>query len=224
MDDDIATLWRQYDARLEQSLRLNTLLVTRYALVHSETALGRLRTTLAIEILVNAVAVLVIGGFEADFFHEMPAFAAAAVLEAYAIAVLIGSIVQLVLVGRIDYEEPTIALARDFERVKLTRARITLWTLVLAPLMWVPLAVVTVRAFGGIDPIAAFGIPWLAANVAFGFAVLFGALFVAKRYGGARTAPWLRRFLDTLAGRHARAAADAVDALARYEAHDAPST
>ena len=71
---------------------------------------------------------------------------------------------------------------RSSSDLRLTRIRTTLWTLLFAPLMWVPLLIVALRGLFGVDVYAA-GPAWLVANALFGVAVIPLAIFIAKRYG-----------------------------------------
>jgi hypothetical protein len=112
-----------------------------------------------------------------------------------------------------------VTVARAVDRLRLLRARAAMWTVLFAPLMWPPLAIVALRGFFHLDALAEFGLPWLAANVAFGLAVLAGALVLARRYGkNLPPSSPLRRAFDNLSGSAVRVAADSLDALVRYEA------
>jgi hypothetical protein len=150
--------------------------------------------------------------------HEPVVLAAGVTLHIYAVAITIAVVAQLVALARIDYDEPVFAIARAVDRLRLLRARAAMWTLVFAPLMWPPLAIVGLRAFLGLDAMAAFGLPWLAANVAFGLAVLAGALVLARRYGkDLSRSSLLGRAVDSFSGSAVRRAAEGLDTLLRYE-------
>jgi hypothetical protein len=144
--------------------------------------------------------------------------AAAVPLDLYALAILAAGIAQYVSVAQMKYDVPVAAIARALDKAKLLRARTALWTIVLAPLMWTPLIIVTLRALGGIDTISAFGPWWVAANLAFGFAVLAAALVIARRgRSKAASSSLFGRAMDVLSGRPMRMAAEQLEALRRYE-------
>ena len=216
--DDLSAAWRRYDVRLDEIVRTNALIFRRSSLAGTRTALGRLRRTLWYELVMAVLAVLLVGAFTADHVRETPVAVAATVLYLYTLAILAWTIVQLVTLGRIDFDRPVMTIARAVEQLELIRARQSMWTLVLAPLMWAPLALVATRALIGLDPIAVFGIPWIVANVAFGIAVLALAVWLARHYGrGPNAAAWLRRFSDTLSGSAVRTAAAELETLLHYE-------
>ena len=83
--------------------------------------------------------------------------------------------------------------------------------------MWVPLVIVAMQAFFGVDLYAA-GPAWLAANALFGLAVIPLAVFAAKRYGSRlREVSALGALADAIAGRSLAAALDSLDAIRRFE-------
>jgi len=216
-NDDVTAVWSNYNARLDELMQTSALLLRRSSLAATQTVLARLHRTLWFEILMNAIVVVLLGAFAADHARELSVLLASVVLDACAIAILASTVAQLSVAG-IDFEEPVIAIARKVERLKLLRARTAMWTLTLAPLMWPALAVAGLRGLLNIEPIAAFGLPWLFANVAFGVAVLVAALWIARRYGsGERAALWFRRFSESISGNQVRAASTQLRALLQYE-------
>ncbi len=216
-NDDVTAVWRRYDARLDEMVQSNTLILRRSSLGVTQTVLDRLRRTLQLEILMNSIVVVLLGAFSADHARELPVFLASVLLDSYAIAILASTVAQLAAAA-VNFEEPVIAIAQKVERLKLLRARTAMWTLTLAPLMWPALAVVGLRGMLHIEPIAAFGLAWLLANVACGVAVLVAALWLAQRYGrGAQTAPWFRRFAESLSGEDVLMATAQLKALLQYE-------
>lgn len=220
--DDLQEMWRGYDARLDASLALNERLLRRASLGGTQTALGRLALGVRIELAADAIALLFIGGFAADHVREPGPFAAAAVLGVATLALVIALATALVAIGRIDFDAPVVAIAGSLDRLRLLRAWTVFATLAVSPLLWTPLLIVALRAFAGVDAIAAFGLPYVAANLAVGVALLAVASLVARRAGANPHAPSpYRRLLDVLAGYEVRAARKQVDALARYVAHDA---
>jgi hypothetical protein len=216
--DDLTAVWRRYDERLNELVWTNALILRRSSLAAARTTLGRLRVTLTYELVLAVLAVLLLGTFAADHLRELPVLAATAVLDACAIATLAGTSAQLATLGRIDFDQPVMVIARAVEQLKLLRARQSMWMLGLAPLMWPPFAIAATRGLFGIDPVAAFGIQWIVANVVFGAAVLVLAVWLAHRYGrGANATPWFQRFSESLAGNAVRAAATKLETLQRYE-------
>jgi hypothetical protein len=215
--DELSDLWQKYDARLDELTRTNELLLRRSSLAVAQTALGRLSVMLRLELAIDVLAVFFLGDFAAAHVRELPILLATAALDAFAIAILAATIAQLRALAAIDYDQPVIAIARAVERLRLLRARKAVGILAFASLMWVPLLIVGLRGLLGVDPIAALGVPYFAANAALGAAVLAGALWAARRYAGSARPLWLRYFNETLSGAEVRAASKQLAALARYD-------
>jgi hypothetical protein len=141
----------------------------------------------------------------------------AALLDVYAIALLVAGARQLFELRSLDYDEPVVAIQSRLQRLRLARIRATMWTLLFAPLMWLPLLIVTSRGLFGLDLYAVASPAWLAANAIFGLAVIPLANAIAKRYGSKLERATPMRFLaDEIAGRSLAAALDDLATLRRF--------
>ncbi len=217
--DDTRALWSAYGTILEA--RSGTIVRLARASA-AETAVGRLSRGVRIEVALNAVAVVLLGSFLASHIAEPATAIATVALDIYAIAILATSVAQAVLLGRIRYDGPLFEVTQAFDRVRAIRARALFWTLVTAPLAWVPLSVVAIRVLFGSDALADFGgWSWVAANATFGIGVLVVAIVLARRYlaGGGGDAR-LARMANVLTGASFRAAREKLAALRRYAAED----
>ncbi len=220
--DDARALWSAYGTTLEAQSRTIAYLARSSAAAAAETAVGRLARGLRIEVALNAIAVVLLGSFLASHIAEAATAIATVALDIYAIAILATSVAQAVLLGRIRYDGPLFEVTQGFDRVRAIRARALFWTLVTAPLAWVPLSVVAIRVLFGSDALAGFGgWTWVAANAAFGVAVLAIALVLARRYlaGGGGDARFVR-VANVLTGASFGAAREKLAALRRYAAED----
>jgi hypothetical protein len=215
--DEVKNMWRESNRRLEASMRLNMVLLGQLNLRKTGTSLRWLSGGIAAELIVNAIGILLLGLFIAAHLQEPRFLVPAALLDAYAIALVIAGARQLAAIGGIDYDEPVVAIQRRLEMLRLQRIRTTLATLLFAPLMWVPFAIVALRALG-VDLYAA-GWSWLAANALFGVAFILVAIAVARRFGHrfARSAR-MRALADAIAGRTLASAIESLDSIARFEA------
>jgi hypothetical protein len=218
--DEIRNLWAQSNRKLEASMRLNTKLLQQSNLRKADTLLKQLSRGITFELIVNLIGVAILGGFAAHYVHEPRFLIPAVALDLYAIAIVAAGVRQLAEINTVDYDEPVIAIQRKLAGLRLMRIRTTLWTLLFAPLMWVPLLIVAMRGLFGVDVYAA-GSGWLVANALFGLAVIPLAIFMAKRYGAriASSTP-MRTLADGIAGRSLAAALDYLDAIRRFEEED----
>ena len=211
--DTIKQTWTESDARLGAK-RFDAASLHAWHLRASGDALRRLVRELVIELTINVLGVGLIGYFASQHAGELKFLLPAIVLDVYAVGLVIAGARQLADARAIRYDAPVVEIQRKLEVLHLRRVRSIIGTLLFAPLMWVPLLIVGARGFFGLDVYAA-GIPWLAANVAFGLAVIPLAGWVARRYGARLGAsPWMRELADTIAG---RTLAEAREALAVIE-------
>jgi len=216
--EELKELWVRNEGRLDASMRLNTLLLTQTNLQRAAGSLRRVSRGAVAETGINAIALVLLGSFAADHSGELRCLAPAVALGIYAIALLAVGVRQLVAIASIDYDEPVVVIQKRLEELRVQRIRTTLWTLLFAPLMWVPLLIVALRGIFGADLYAAADAGWLVANAVFGVALIPLAIFAARRYGGrVERFAVVRALADDVAGRSLVRALDAVDAIRRFE-------
>jgi len=215
--DDLKLAWESQASALDKSMRLNAVLLNRTNIGAVERRMGTTLFGVIAQLVVDAAAMLLVGSFAADHYTEARYLIPAVLLGAYAVAIAAGTISDVVAIRSLDYDDPVVTIQQRLLRLRAQRIRRTMCTLALAPRMWVPLAIVAVRGTFGVDVYAAFGAPYIAANVAFGIAVLLGAFAVAK--GGSprmRRNPVVESFLDDISGRSLKQALQSLDSLERF--------
>ncbi len=125
---------------------------------------------------------------------------------------------------RLDWSAPVVELQRAVERLRLAEYRAFKWALLGGVVLWLPLPVVLLDAFTGGRLLERLDLGWLAANVAFGAAVLGGLHGWSRRHveraGRSRCA---ERLLVALSSRHVRRTADRLAELEQFAAEAAPS-
>jgi hypothetical protein len=169
------------------------------------------------ELLLNAVALAWLGGFVAAHLGE-PRFAIPALaLQAFALFTAATSLRHLVRFRAIDWAAPVVANQRQVEELRRGQSRVLQVTILLAPLLWLPLLIVVVKGlFGG--NIYRLPAAWLWGNLLFGVAFIPLGLWAARRWRRlAAGRPWLARLANDVAGRNVSAAAAYLEELARFE-------
>jgi hypothetical protein len=190
---ELKSLWREIDARIDVRRQRER------GLGRTRGALGRLRVWIVVELVLNGLAALWLGSFLGDHVTA-PRFAAPALLLlAAALLAVVSGARQAALLAGIDLAEPVLASQRRVAALQALRRRTIQATLLAAPLLWVPLVVVAARSLAGLDLVEELP-GWLAANLAFGLAVIPLALWVARR-PGVRRSRFLARLADDLTGR-----------------------
>ena len=99
-----------------------------------------------------------------------------------------------------------------------SRLRVNRGLLLLSPLLWTPLAIVAAKGFLGVDLYRAFGPAWIAANLAFGLAVIPLAIAIARRFSARfENSPLLQHLADDIAGRSLASATRQLEDIRRFE-------
>jgi hypothetical protein len=222
--EDLKRSWAAHDAKLDQSIRLNTQALRGGILGKTEASLRWLSWEILFELSLNLLAPICLGVFIGDHWTETRFLVPALVLHVCAIALLIANAHQLAAVRTIDYGSPIVEIQKRLESLRIERIRTTKWTLLAAPLLWPPLLIVGMKGLFGIDAYAAFGGAFLAANALFGLGVMLWALWISRRYADRiDRSPFVRRLMRSLAGHSLTRAAGFLDSLARFENEGATS-
>lgn len=216
--DEMKALWAQSSRKLEASMRLNVLLLQQWNLRKADTSLRRLQRGIAIEVGANVVVIVLLGLFVSRHFGESQFVIPAVALYLYTIGLVIANARQLTQIASVDYDEPVVTIQKKLEALRVARIRTTLWTVLFAPLMWLPMFIVGMLVLFGVDVYAIANPAWLAANVLFGLAVIPLAIFVARRYGARlNRSTMMRRLADAVAGRSLSEALASLDSIRRFE-------
>lgn len=153
----------------------------------------------AFELLANALCILVLARF-AGSYRELRFVLPDACLALLVAANLISNIRRLMQLHRLDFSEPIVAVQTDLATIALERIRVTLWTLLVAPLLWTPVMIVGL-CWLGVDAYEFLGWQYLGANLIVGAALIPLAVSLSRRYAGAiRSNRGLQRLLDQIAG------------------------
>ncbi len=215
---DMKDRWNEYDRKLDANLRLNTRVLREFGLNRVDSSLRRLTRTIVFELLMGLVAAVLLGSFIGDHLGEMRFLAPALALDVFVLYFIGWSIRQWVALGSLDYGESVVEIQRKLEMLRIDRIRMTKWVFLLSPLVWLPLLIVGVEGFLGLDVYAILDTAWLAANFVFGLAVIPLMLWLSKRYADRLKGSSLaRRVVDALADRSLNEAAGFLGSLSSFE-------
>ena len=216
--DDLKTAWRELDRRLDAGQAISLDVLKEWKLDRTRSALRRLSALLVFELISGVVAAILLGSFLADH-HDTARFAIpAVVLHAAAVFTIVASAWQLARIGRLDYAAPVVAIQHELAALRTSRLRVNRGLLLLSPLLWTPLAIVAAKGLLGLDLYRAFGPAWIAANLAFGLAVIPLAISIARRYSARiENSPLLKHLADDIAGRSLITARDHLEEIRRFE-------
>lgn len=221
--EDLKRIWEDQGRKLDASLRLNAKLIRESILGKAATAMTWLSRLLLAELLLNLGIGLWLGSFIAEHVAEARFLIPAVVLDLGVIALIIACIHQLVAIKTIDYSAPIVAIQKRLGSLKVQRVRTTMLVLLTAPLVWTPLLIVALKALANVDAYAIFTGAWLAANVAFGAAVIPLAVWLSRRYADRmESSPLGQSLMRDLAGYNLNAAVGFVSSLSQFEQEESP--
>ena len=127
-----------------------------------------------------------LGTFLAAHFSEPRFLVPAAALHVGVIAFVIATVQQLQAVSRVDFESAGVVIQQRLEKLCVWRVRTTVWTLLLAALLWMPLLIVSLKSLFDVDFSASLGRAWIFANLLFGVFVIAAAIWLSRRRGTVR--------------------------------------
>src|SRR5258708_4480799 len=126
--DELKEKWAEHDRKLEVNIRLNRQLLSATNMNRARSALQRLAVLQALGSVIHFAAIVALGAFIADHLGLIRFALPAAVLDLFAIAILIARIRQITMARQIDYAKPIAAIQKQLEALRMLRIRSTQWT------------------------------------------------------------------------------------------------
>jgi hypothetical protein len=197
--DEIKTQWTAYDMELGNRWQLNLSLLAGWK--KAESALQGLSRVVVVEMVAGLITVAVLAGFLVAHFQELPFFLPALGLHAFAIFQVASSGYQFVKLREIDFSAPILVSQKKLAVLRRLRTRVTMWTLILSPLLWVPLLIVLLKGLLGINAYESLDTPWLIANVLFGIAFIPVMIWASKHFSPRwQGSAFVKGLMDYIAG------------------------
>lgn len=213
--DELKEMWKSHDQKLDQAIRLNE---TRFRMLDVRGSLSRVFWLAAGGLVLDGVAMLILGSFIAGHRSTPEFWIPALLLDAFVIAHIAWVVRQLIVLQALDYSAPVVTIQRKLAALRLLRVEAVKWTLALSPLLWTALLVVGPRALVGLNVYEALPISYLAANLAFGLAFLALVMWLARHVEGRfKGSPRIETFMDHLAGRSVTEARRSLQQIADFE-------
>ena len=215
--DELKRHWENQDRKLDASIRLNSRLLHESVLGKAETSLRGLYRLLWLELMTSLFAALLLGSFLAKHVSEPRFLIPAAVLHLCVIGLLVSGVRQIVALKAVDYSAPIVGIQKRLESLRVERIRAVMLTFLVAPLLWTPLMIVTLKGLIGFDAYA-LGAGYLIANLAFGLLFILIAVWISKRYEARmKSSPLVRSVMRNLAGKSLASATGFVRSISDFE-------
>lgn len=210
--------WKRQEARFDTIIHFNVAQARISHLDSMTTAVDRVRRTIWIELLFDAFLLIVLGSFMGTHIRDVRYMVPVGILHICVIVAVMACVRQLLVARRVDYTMPIIETQRTLTLLKMSRIQSSKWTLLVAPALWTPLLIVTVKGVFQIDFYSSFDSRWIAANILWSVALIPLMLWVARRYGEQlSSSPLLQRLANDLAGRSLNDATAFAQRLVEFE-------
>lgn len=222
---ELKARWQETERRLEDvhaELRVGRRVAEAAARGEAQSKLGVVRALLWGQLQFGVLAAFAVGAYLAGNLAT-PKFAIpAVVLHLGTIWLIVSAARQLRLLSTIDFAGPVVDTQRRLARLLRMRSRTNQWVMFGSPALWALLVIVVPHGLAGFDVYATFGVPWVAANLAFGVVVVVAFAWAARRYPSWYADSLLLRSLgDDLVGRRVAAASGFLAELDAFEGEPA---
>ncbi len=216
--DDIKNQWSAFDKKLDNSIKLNTLLLREVSLNKTNSFLRRLSLSIYVELILSFLVLMILGNFMWNNLYQIKFLVPAISLDLFVIFLVHSGVQQLIAINSIDFGEPIITNQKKLESLKVRRINETKMVFLFSPLLWVPLLIVIVRGITGLDPYSIFSASWLVGNLLFGLAIIPVVLWVSKNYSHKfQSSPLVQALMNDIAGHSLNEAIGFLDKLSEFE-------
>jgi len=215
--DELKSAWQLMNSRLEATEMVVLDLQRKSGLDKTRSALAWFRALPSFELLAGLLMATIYVKFISGSY-PVTYIVSWVVLFLFNWAGIISACWQLATVSMIDFGGPVLQIQATLARVRAVREFTTRWSMIVALLLWVPIAIVFAQIAFRFDIVVKFGWPWVLSNLALGIVAIPVIIFLARRFGpGLSANPGVRRILDDVAGRSLIRAMKSVDELAEFE-------
>ena len=212
--DDMKAAWLELDRRLDTQAALNLHMFKEGKLDRLRRGLRPLVWGQSIQIAIGALIAMWGGGFWFDHRDVPHLLIAGLIVHAAGISMIaLGALMQ-VLIARIDYSAPVLAIQRQLAQLRKVYVRAGIANGLPWCVLWVPFTIVALKSVFGPDLyLNAPQMVWI--NAGFGIVLILGTLAFVRWAGGH---PRVARRLDRFAaGRSIVRAQACLDEIARFE-------
>lgn len=200
--EEMQAAWTAQNAKLDQVTLLVTDQVRHDTIPRIKKPLRGLIVSLALEVVLCAIGMIVLGGFLADHIREIRFVWPAALMDLWLLVTLISSVRQFLTATSVNFDEPIVTVQVQLARLRILRLKTFRWIFLTGQIVWwIPFVITGLRMFFGVDAYNFLTPIFLSANMVAGLAFIPLLLFVAKRAAVQKHGSWYKRLADVIAGR-----------------------
>ena len=167
--------------------------------------------------LVSIAVIVVVAPFWIEHRHVPHLLLAGLSLHLYAVITICGSVMQLLLIGRIYYTAPVVTIQRRLAELQRFRTVSTLVNGMPWWVLWVTATMVGAKRWLGVD-LYAISPGWILGSIGVGIVGMAVTVWLARRFAdNPPDSPALRHMADDLAGRTLWRVSRDLDEIVRFE-------
>ncbi|MGO4223394.1 hypothetical protein AB4Y64_16245 [Lysobacter sp. TAF61] len=149
--DELKVAWQTLDRRLQQQTALNLQLLT-------ETRIDKLRSRLRplwfwqlLQLLTGVALTVLFARFWVANTDSPALLASGLLMHAWSVLLIISSVMELLLITRIDYAGPVLTIQKSLAQLRLWRTRVAPWLGLPFWLLWMPLVAIAFKQLFGVQ-------------------------------------------------------------------------
>lgn len=220
--ETLQSQWSAQNEKLAASIQISRALFRESRLDKANSALQRLSRGIVAELFVNGIAAVLLILFIGNHLNELNFLAPAVVLFVAVLLQVAFGIYQWVTLRALDFSRPILRVQHALARLRVQRIQFTKWTFWIAPLLWVPLLIVSFKGVLGVNAYTTFDALWLIVNLFVGIAVIPVMIWASKRYADRMDrSPLVQRMMDDIAGHDLNAATAFLNDVSAFDKDEA---
>lgn len=216
--DALKSRWTAQSRELDQQLTLDVDAVRRRLGANTATALERQKRSRLQALVLDAAVFVLAVIFMAKHVTDLPYLLLALPFALFALVAGSIDLREWQALGRVDFAQPLATLRTQYDMLRRHRLQLALAIAQVSTLLWLPLVMVLVQGFFGIDLLRRLHFSMIAVNVGIGLVQIpFLTLIVrwiARRWPDSAA---LRRFADEVAGRDWQRTSDHLEHQLDFE-------
>lgn len=215
--DELRATWVAQDEQLSESIRLNKKLLAAMVLGKARSKLRVLMSWRVVEGIIFYIIVVLLSRYVATHFHFTAATISAAILAAFAIIGLLGSIGQIALILQIDYTGSVKTVQAQIYDIRAHGLKVVTLSLLSIP-FYMAYIFLGVELLFGVDLYAHLDQAYMLVNIMVSIGLLVATLWFCKKLNSRnKQTGWVRKLTGALGGEQLLVAADLRNELHEIE-------
>jgi hypothetical protein len=198
--DDLKITWKELNRQLERQNSLTLRQLKENKLARFRSGLRPLVLGQTLQLILGAIITAVSAQFWIGHLSSPHLWISGLFLQGYGIMFMAFAVRDLVLIRRIDYSAPIVAIEKQLAHLRAWHIQAAIWHGLIGSVVWLPVMIVLLHLLGADlwihKPRAVY---WLVASAFLCFALNYGLIFLARtpgKCGRALASSWIGRSVN----------------------------